>query len=209
MQITAVTKSKKVRDLLSVYVDNRYSFSIKEEDYLALGLYSKTDITQDEIDRIKSEINRKYARNTAIKYLALKLRTEKDVKLKLESEGFDASTISDTISELKAMGYINDMLYVQKFLYDRSKLKPKSRKMLIFELKNKGVPEDIIQSVIKEYTSDDIVVAENLLRKKFGKYDLKDDIIFKRAYAFLRHRGFDDEIVMPLLEKYRNKRKKD
>lgn len=203
MQITAVTKGKKANELLEVYVDNQYSFSIKEEDYVSLGLYAKIDISQDEIDQIKITINKRYAKNAAIKYLTLKLRTVKDVSTKLEAEGYDQNTIEATVSELKSMGYLNDLMYAQKYIFDRSKLKPKSRKMLIFELKNKGVQDEIVECVMNEYVPDDKAVAESLLRKKFGKYDLNDDTVFKRAYSFLHHRGFTHDIIITLLKDFR------
>ncbi len=204
MQITDVVKSKKNRDVLSVYVDNRFAFSIREEDFLALGLYEKSEITDEEIEHIKKHVIKKDAKNAAIRYLALKLHTEREVRQKLESEGYDTDTIDETISELKSMGYINDLIYAQKFLYDRSKLKPKSRRMLGYELKSRGVPDEIIQTALSEYSPDDEAVAESLLRRKFGKYDLSDEVYFKKAFAFLRHRGFDGDLVMNLLRKYKN-----
>jgi regulatory protein len=66
----------------------------------------------------------------AVRFLAMKLRSEKEVSFKLENEGFDEDTIEKVLEELKSMGYINDKIYAQKYVYDRSKLKPKAKKML-------------------------------------------------------------------------------
>ena len=96
------------------------------------------------------------------------------------------------IEELAAMGYINDKIYAQKYIFDRSKLKPKSSKLIKLELRTKGIEADIIDEVLLDYEVDDYVTAEGLVKKKFGKYDMNDKKIIKKI-RFL-HRGFDYEL---------------
>jgi regulatory protein len=45
-------------------------------------------------------------------------------------------------------------------------------------------------------------VARNLVRKKFGKYDLKDEKIIKKAYRFLAHRGFNRDTIREVLREF-------
>ena len=52
------------------------------------------------------------------------------------------------------------MIYAQKFVYERIKLKPKSKKALSFELKSKGISEDIIETVLNDIDYDEDVVIE-------------------------------------------------
>lgn len=199
MVITAVEKNKGNKKRYSVYVDDSYSFSVSEEDYYTLNLYEKKEITEEEIKYIKDSVNFREAKNLAIRFLSLKMRCEKEVASKLEKEGFDEKTAARVIDELKSMGYLNDELYVQKYLYDRSKLKPKSKKMLSFELKNKGVTEEIIEKVLEDWNLDDSEIAEGLVKRKFGKYDLTDEKIIRKATLFLMHRGFSYEIIKKVL----------
>jgi len=202
MEITSIERSKKNRDKLLVYIDGKYSFSISEEDYISLNLYEKKEVTGEELDFIKNTMVFKSAKSTAVKYMSLKLRSEKEVCSKLEAEGFDRGTIASVIEELKSMGYINDKIYVQKYLYDRSKLKPKAKRLLKLELVAKGIEDEIIDEVLAEWEIDDYNVAESLVRKKFGKYDLRDEKIIKKVYSFLMHRGFKNEIIREIISKY-------
>ncbi|RCX20003.1 regulatory protein [Anaerobacterium chartisolvens] len=195
MHITSIEKNSRNKDRLSVYVDESYLFSISEEDYIRLNLYEKREITQEEIDYIKTNLNFNSAKSSAIKHLALRIRTECEVRSRLEYMGYDASTVDSAVDELKSMGYLNDVLYVQKYLYDRSKLKPKSKKMLRAELQRKGIQEELIQSGLDEMEIDEAAIAVSLIKKKFGKYNLKDEKIIKRAYSFLRHRGFGFDVI--------------
>lgn len=195
MQITLVEKNKKNKGRLSVYIDGRFSFSISEDDYLSLNLYDKTELSVEEIDYIKNDINFRTAKNSALKYISYKLKTEKEVRQKLHAEGFDEGSINMAVEELIALGYINNKIFVQKFIYDRSKLKPKSKKMIKLELLNKGIQEDIIDEVLGDWNVDEVVAAESLVKRKFGKYNIQDELIQKKIYMFLKHRGYSHEII--------------
>ncbi len=202
MQITSVEKNRKNKEKMSVYIDGTFSFTISEDDYLSMNLYDKVEISQDEIDYIKNTVNFRAAKNTAIKYLSHKLRTEKEVAQKLHEEGFDADSTEKAIEELKSLGYINNKIYVQKFLFDRSKLKPKSKKLLKLELKSKGISEEIIDEVLDDWNVDETVIAESLVKRKFGKYDLNNENIRKKVHMFLRHRGYDYEVTEEVLRRF-------
>ena len=195
MQITSAEKNRKNKDRISIYIDGAFSFTMSEDDYLSMNLYDKVEITQEEIDYIKNTINFRAAKNAAVRYLSRKLRTENEVSQKLHEDGYDEDSIEKTIEELKALGYINNKIYVQKFVFDRSKLKPKSKKLLKLELKNKGISDEIIDEVLDDWNVDDTFVAEGLVKRKFGKYDLKDESVRKKVYMFLMHRGYEHEVI--------------
>lgn len=195
MKITLIEKNKKNKKRYFVYVDDKYSFSISEEDYISMNLYEKKEITEEEIKHIVEVVNLREAKSTAVRYLSLRLRSEYDVRCKLKREGYGNKTIDKAIDEVKSLGYINDRLFVQKYVFDRIKLNPKSKKMLKCELMNKGIPEEIIDVELKEFKMDDTVIAKELVRRKFGKYYPFDDKITRRIYSFLFHRGFNQETI--------------
>ena len=195
MKITSIEKNKKNKGRFSVYIDEKFSFSLSEDDYLSLNLYDKSELSRDEIDHIKNTVNFRAAKNCALKYLSYKLRTEKEVRMKLQDDGFDGDSIEMAIEELNALGYINNKIYVQKFVFDRSKLKPKSKKLIKLELMGKGIQEEIIDEVFNDWNVDETSVAESLVKRKFGKYDFNDDSIKRKAYMFLKHRGYSHDVI--------------
>lgn len=200
MVITSVERNKK-NNRLSIYIDNHYAFSITEEDFLSLNLYEMGEISEEQISHIKGFVNVKTAKSDAVRYLSQKVRCENEVRTKLDSEGYDSETVESVLEELKSIGYINDKIYAQKYLYDRNKLKPISKKLLRFELQKKGVAEEIIDEVIVDWDVDEAVVAEGLVKRKFGKYDLTDEKNVKKIYSFLHHRGFSFELIDELVNK--------
>jgi len=200
LEITSIEKSKKNRDRLSVYIDGRFSFTISEEDYISLHLYEKKEITQETIDYIKETLNFREAKSKAVRYLSLKLRTEQEVWKKLQEDGYDQDCIEKVVNELKAIGYINNKLYAQKYVFDRSKLKPKAKKMIKRELIARGIDEETADEVLDDWKVEDSVVARSLLKRKFGKYDLRDKKILRKAYMFLLHRGFSMSTIREAMD---------
>ncbi len=198
MEITSVDKSKK-NNRLSLYIDGRFAFTISEDDYISMNLYDNPVLTEDTIDYIKNTLNFCEAKSLAVRYLSMKLRTEKEVRVKLNDEGYDSVCTEQVIDELKAIGYINNKLYAQKYVFDRSKLKPLSKKRMKQELQAKGIPGDIADEVLNDWRIEDNFVAESLLKRKFGKYDLTDEKILKKAYMFLLHRGFSHDTIKEAL----------
>ncbi len=205
MEITSIEKSKKHGNILSVFVDGQFSLSVPEEDFIKLGLYERQSVTKEEIQRIRNEVIYNRARKKAVNYLQLRLRSVDEVRNKLKSEGYDKETTEKVLSDFQAIGYLNDRLFARKFVYDRNMLKPKSNKMLIHELEAKGVDTKTAQEVVSEWNTDDTLLAERITRKKFGKYDLKDDRILKKIFYFLKHRGFSYETIKEVIAKVSGK----
>lgn len=201
MRITSVTRNRKRQKMLSVFIDNKFSFCIPEDIYLKLGLYEERELTEDEIDEIKKVIIHSRVRELAVKYIQTRIRSVNEVRMKLKSEGFDKETVENVLKELIALGYLNDRLFAQKYIYDRKKLKPKSKLMLKHELMTKGINEEIADDVLSEWKIDDEKVAESLVRKKFGKYDLNEEKNLKRVYYFLKHRGYNYETIKKVILK--------
>ena len=169
-------------------------------EYLRMNLYEKQEITDEEIKKIREEINVKYAKQRAIRMLAARDRTEYEVKTRLIRLGFDDISAESAVLQLKAMGYINDMLFARKYISDRLKLKPKSKKALAYELEKKGIEADIIADVMDEFEVDEFLIAYRLAKRKYGKYDATDPKIQRRIASFLSHKGFSYDIIKSTLE---------
>mgnify|MGYP000936643498 CR=1 FL=1 len=65
-----------------------------------------------------------------------------------------------------------------------------SKKALKAELRRKGIADEIIDEALSEYEAEDEEVALRAVRKKFGKYDIRDrkiQIKIIHPYAFFSH----------------------
>ena len=72
------------------------------------------------------------------------------------------------------------------------------RKELIY----RGIPEETADEVLQDWKVEDSAVAESLLKRKFGKYDLSNKKVLKKAMMFLMHRGFSGDTIREALRDF-------
>lgn len=201
MVITSIEKGSKNKERYSVYIDHNFAFTLSEEDYLRFGFYEKKEISEEEINVIKKDVNLRAAKSIAVRFLALKLRTEKEVRNKLSGQGYEEETIELAVADLRESQFINDLQYARKFIMDRLKLKPSSRRFLQYELEQKGISRADIAEALEEIEVNESAIAEALVKKKFGRQDISDPKVVKKVHSFLMQRGFDYGIITDILSK--------
>lgn len=201
MVITSIERQAKNKKRLSVFVDGEYSFSLNEEDYMKLGLYENRRITADEIRRIKNLVNFNSAKSDAIRFVSLKIRSGKEVGEKLKRMGYEQDTADRVVDELKGMGYIDDRLYALKYINDRRKLKPQSKRMLKYDLARRGIGEEIIDDVLSEIDMDEESEAYRIAKSRYGRYDIRKDDVRRKVRMFLLRRGYGEGTIRAALKR--------
>ncbi len=194
MTITAIEKNRD-NGMVRVFIDDNYSFTIPEEDYIGNKLFLETILSDEELSVIRDKVLVRSARERAIRYLVYKDRSENEILVKLTEAGFDVNIAQNAVNELKIIGYLDDARYAMKYLSERIRTKALSKKSLGYELHNKGIDKEIIEKALTEFEIDDYEVALREGKRKFGKYDLNNKRTEQKVYRFLLHRGFSYEIV--------------
>lgn len=198
MTITSVEKTKN-RNMIRIFIDNRYAFTIPEEDYIRNHLYEQEEIAEEKLRHIRENVIARAAREQAVRYLTVRDRSEGELIKKLTDAGYDSDVAASTAEALKAIGYINDLRYAMRYLSGRLKTRALSKKVLRYELKQKEISDEIIEKALSEFEIDDEQIALRAARKKFGKYDLNDQKIQSKVLRFLYHRGFAPELCKQVL----------
>lgn len=137
------------------------------------------------------------AKKQALKYILIRVRSEKEIKKYLEKKGYDLSIIDKTISYLDGYNYIDDSKFCEMWINDRILLRPSGRKKLYHELKEKGVKDIDIENALNLYFPREIEIkgAKELVDKKRAQQ--KNDEQIRR---FLLYRGFSYEIIDKIIE---------
>lgn len=190
MRITAIEKNEKVSSMAAVILDNNITFCLPKKRIELLELKEGKNITEETLNYILDTEIYAAARSAAVSFLAMKLRTAYEVSQKLSDMGYGEATIEKVIDNLKEINYIDDYNYACKYISEKSKLKPKSVKLLSMELKQKGITDDIINNTFENFELDEGEVALELLRKRFSKYTVLDEKMIQKMKTFLAGRGF-------------------
>ncbi|MBE7049597.1 MAG: regulatory protein RecX [Ruminococcaceae bacterium] len=197
MKVTDVVVQKNNTQRVSVFVDNEYAFSLDGADAILMKIKPGRELTKEDIEKCNYECNYTKARDKALEILSRKSVSKKELSDKLLEKGYDEPIVNDTISELENLGYVNDEDYASLFL-EHCMQKMWGRKKIRFEMKQKGIPDCIIDEKLSEFDEDDILeeIKETVI-SKYGNDDLSDMKTKAKITRYLASRGFD----FPLIDK--------
>ncbi|MGH2357623.1 MAG: regulatory protein RecX [Candidatus Limnocylindria bacterium] len=152
------------------------------------------------------------ALDIAGRFLATRPRTRWEVERRLRRAGASPEVVDATVEQLAALGYVDDAAFVRWWVEQRDRHAPRGRRMLEAELRQHGVPRDLIESLRDELTApqraphegglpadDEARAREALARHLRGRPVPDDQKALQRLGAFLVRRGFDPETARRIL----------
>ncbi|GAB1475605.1 hypothetical protein MASR2M70_04370 [Bacillota bacterium] len=143
------------------------------------------------------------AHDLAMKYLAHRDRTSKEIRDHLTAKGVQTAAISECLKYLTRGGYVNDEEYCGKYiLYSMDKGRGPLR--IIKELSDKGVPSDFIDPAIEEHFGGDGErnAAEKVVGKLLGPEWENSQMSEKdvaRIGRQLASRGFHSHVIYEIV----------
>src|SRR5947209_15231393 len=84
MKITAIKQQQKRVDRYSIFVEGKYAFSLSEAALLEAKLASGQELSPEQVTEFKKLSADDKIYNQALRYVALRLRTEWEIKTYLE-----------------------------------------------------------------------------------------------------------------------------
>lgn len=133
-------------------------------------------------------MNFEEAKEKAVKYLVLALRTELEVRNKLKKINVEDDVINDVIEYLKEIGYIDDSKYVDSYLRQSINIPKYSLYEIKMKLIQKGIDKNLVHKKIEEFNGKEY---ERLLIEKLLNGKLKNMEPLKQK-AYLYRRGFNN-----------------
>lgn len=143
------------------------------------------------------------AKKRAFRILERMPRTKKQLEEKLTADKkYSNRTIEKLIEYLLSYGYLNDRQYSKDYINARKTTK--GLKLLIYELKNKGVDDVILEELKEEFSDvDSTSVIKDLISKKGinpATCELKEK---QKLYRYLVSKGFSYSDIMNVISEYK------
>ena len=194
MLVTAIEDQKRDPAKSNVYLDGQFAFSLLKQDVLYFRIKVGEELSEDTFQYIQDSLLYIRAQEIALHFIGYKMRTEAEVRRKLEEKEIQPEIRERVMAFLKKYDYVNDALYVQKYVQERERLAPRGKNLLQLELRQKGVAEKTITAVLAEMELDEADAAVRLLEKKLRHAALPLEQKQKqKLLAFLMRKGFDFE----------------
>lgn len=205
--ITQIAVQKKRKNRCSIFLDEEYAFGVDQEIVLQFGLKKGDVLTDQQIEEISINEEKKRAKDRALNFLSYRDRSEKEIRIKLKDVGYEESIIDWVVGELKRLKFLDDQRFAQSYAQTQMLTRPIGEYFLKRELKQKGLDADIIeQTVEKAYEEkDQLSIALELAQQRKKRYGNIDAMKAKKRLSdFLLRRGFSWEIVSEVLEQWKD-----
>jgi len=141
--------------------------------------------------------------NKSLRFLSYRSRSEKEVTDKLLKIKAPEEIVKTIIQKLKDYKFLDDFEFAKMFVRERSLLKNKPARVIKFELKQKGISEEIIEEVLIDSREEekDLDKAKEIIQRKIARYKGLDRFKKKEKLShFLASRGFDYDTIKEAID---------
>lgn len=197
MKITSIKQQAKLRDRYSVFVDEKYAFSLSEGALLDSQLASGQELTKEQVAEFKQLSADDKIYNRTLRYIAMRPRSEWEVRFYLERKKASPPLVDQILNKLSKLGLIDDRKFAEAFVKDRQLLRPTSRRKMTLELKKKRIPEEIIREAVALDNLTEIAALQEVVAKKRRQTKYQDDL---KLMQYLDRQGFSYNDIKSVLQ---------
>jgi regulatory protein len=198
MKITSIKQQVKRVNRYSIYIDDKYSFSLSDGELLNTGLVPNQELTVEQLTELKDTARIDKGFSSALGLLARRARSRWELEQYLTRKEYDAPTSVVILNKLSKYGYVNDEAFATAWVENRRLLKATSRRRLTQELRQKRVPDEIIQKVLAEDETDERSILTDLVARKRKQTKYQDSL---KLMQYLSRQGFSyDDIKTAIQE---------
>lgn len=177
-----------------ILFDSGEEIEISEETLIEFGLYKGQEVEDEIIDKLKFEDEKTEALLLSYRFLQ-RNKTEKQLIDYLYKNKISGEIIDTVIPILNEKKYLNDEDYARRYLNDAMNIKKYGKIKIIYMLRSKGIKNDIIEKIMRDYDYElEYLNAEDLLSKKLDAEE-KDPKKINSAKKYLEGHGFEFEII--------------
>ena len=135
-----------------------------------------------------------------LRFVGLRPRSQKEILFYLQKKTTNEKIVNKVFDDLTNLGLIDDKAFVDWWLDQRATFRPKGKRALIMELRQKGIDNNLIQQAIAEKV-DEKESAAFLAEKKLKIWSrLPQEICREKLVGFLGRRGFNWDIIKLILD---------
>jgi regulatory protein len=218
--VTALVPRRGSADRIGVHLDGRFVFDLSATVLDRAGLRAGDILTADR-QRELHELDAPYrARERALRFLAARDRSRREVELRLRQAGFASDVVEETVVWLARLDYANDRRFAAAYAAEKNRTGWGPRRIRV-ELAGKGVERAVIDEVLEQArvlqeetsaghgdeTGDSAGAQDTLeqtVRKRFGaQFGVDPETAERRLAGFLGRRGYDWDTIARMVRMLR------
>jgi regulatory protein len=187
MRITAIKQQVKRAGRYSIFVDDKYAFSLSDSALLDSRLITGQELTPTQIRELKQAADDDKLYNLTLRYLALRPRSRWEVEFYLQRKKASSALINSILNKLSILNLINDEEFARIFVANRRLLRPTSRRKITNELRQKHLAADVIEAAVGNEAENETSALQTIINQKRKQSRYQDDL---KLMQYLARQGF-------------------
>ncbi len=200
-KITAIVSQKGDSNRVNIHLDGEYAFGLAQ--IVAAWLKVGQELSEERIASLKAEDGRERAYQQSLLFLSYRTRSESEIRQNLRKHDFPEEVIEQTLVLLRENRLADDEKFARAWVENRNTFRPRSRRALTVELRQKGLSDEAAQSALAA-VNDEVLAYEAGLKKMHRLRDLESKEFRRKLSDFLSRRGFPYSVIAPVVSRLWN-----
>ena len=200
-RITAIDQQKRDPNRVNIHLDGDYAFSLAR--IVAAWLQVGQDLGAEKIAALQADDAKERAYQQALLFLSYRARSTAEIRQNLRKHEIPPEVIEQTVERLKAERLADDDQFAKAWVENRSTFRPRSRRALAIELRQKGIPDEAVQSALSD-VDEETLAYDAAARRARRLESLEWNDFRTKLSEFLARRGFSYAVVGPVVSRIWN-----
>ncbi len=198
MKIVEIKRDKKHTVKVSFDTGKMFNFDI--DYWSSICLRENDQIDDDALKYHLAESDYIRAKARGLWFLDRSDYSEKTLYQKIVAGGISNAAAARAVARLKELGLLDDERFASRLAEQMSEANISKREAYA-KLYAKGIPTEIIKSVLEETIFDEALQVEAVIQKKYYN-KMSDKAQIQKVYAALIRKGFSYSAVSEAIRKY-------
>ena len=141
------------------------------------------------------------AQTIALIALGRRAKSRGELFTLLKKRGTPEDIANAVLFRLQEQGFVNDREFARYWVESRQRTKKVSRRIIVGELRSKGIVDEIIDEAMRDISDEDeFTIALDFASKKSSSLaKLENPVAYRRLHGALSRRGFSGSIISRVL----------
>ncbi len=196
--VTGLEVHQRDKESVRLFLDDEYVLDLPLME--AARLSRGQTLTDADVNRLSDALCHQRAFDTAVHYLSYRPRSTQEVRRHLVKKKVPDSLVADVLERLRQRGYVDDMEFARYWISNRDRFKPMGERALKYELRQKGIGDEIVDALVAEVDEEDS--AYRAAQSRMSRYRGYTRQLFRhKLSAMLRRRGFGEYAIRDVVQR--------
>lgn len=187
-RITGIIVHRRNPNLVNIYLDGEFMFGLHR--LTAAWLTIGQELSDEQIENLNNKDLAEVIHQSALRLLNYRQRTTVEMAKKLILKEYEQDQVKAVVNRLQENHLLDDTQFAESWVNDRITLHPRSKRLMAYEMMNKGLDGQIVQLALAK-AGEDSQLADAAARKVMRKWtDLAEKEFITHCAAFLGRKGF-------------------